>query len=1091
MVSKSRRNLAILLILLISNLASLFSVVTPPAFGNSDLVIISHSDYALVTTSSVVLSGTVGTYYSSSLTVNGELTPISPQGAWSKAVALNPGENTVTIRASGTGGYITRVIHLINTADAPFITITYPAAETSTVYANIIPVTASVYNGDSFDLLLNGISVSPAPAAAPGVQAGYTDVSTTVNNLHPGANIITVKATKGSKVTTKSITVIYDDLPTLAIASPANGSSTTTPSIQLTGQVGNATKLKFVLNGQQSDVLPVVPSLPGVPLTDYAVTLSSLLKPGENTLEVRAENGEQITAKTITVTYNPTGPTIYDLNLPVIPGQGTVYTEQVTITGKVRNAAKLELINLTTGLGLQTLNSPSENFSFYNLTLIPGVTNRIRITATGASVSTTELDIIWQKQPRVILELPQVNRTIAQGTQLDYSADYTEPLLDAGDNRVRIRGRLENTTSSKLWVRGKAQYYPGTGNFDQWIDLAAGNNELIIEAASQYGNITRVKLQIAYKLGPVISLISPLFPATPGQDIKVNQNKATIIGNVTRAKPNGLTIKVTDPTNAAATYTPWLNSQGNFAQEVTLKPGKNTVELAATDGFASATKLFYYLFDDTPTVIVKSPLPTDEIRENKVFVTGTVWNVDTNGLFINGNQVSFDSQGNFSYEVLITDPAQAVISIKASNGSRITTQDISLGANYKAKPEAIFTSPSDGGTLYRNIISVEGKFLGVNTQVYSSSSTVKINNLNATLNADGTFYGKVTLKKGTNTITVNAKIAGKTINKSMKLIYSDLPFDGAVFETTPAASGGTLKVFGDQLVLSIPRGAFIGDSSLSFRVRGSNDVNKHAPEIIYVSKIFQLDGVNSILPVTLSLKYIDGLRDKLIPRLGIFRYDGGEWVGVGGKTDAKKHLVSAEITESGTYAVMAYINSFRDTNGHWAQDSIEILLAKGVLEGNGYGYFTPEGTLTRAQFAKMLVKALNIPTYRERYATFHDVNQDSWAFEYVQAAVRAGIVKGAGGGRFKPESPVSRLEAAVMVARAGNMKDEPEKEIESTLDAYKDKKQITFGQGSVAAAIKAGVIQGTGANTFSPGAKTTRAQAAKLVTRLMVIQKKL
>lgn len=1085
MVSKSRRNLAILLILLISNLASLFPVVTPPAFANSDLVIVSHSDYALVTTSSVVLSGTVGSYYSSSLTVNGELTPISPQGAWTKAVSLNPGENTVTIRASGTGGSITRVIHLINTTDAPYITITNPTVETSTVYVNSISVTASVYNGETFDILLNGISVSPAPAVALGVLAGYNDVSTTVNNLHPGANIISVKATKGSKVTTKSITVIYDDLPTLAIASPANGSSTTTASIKLIGQCSNAAQLKFFLNGQQSYVLP------GVPGTDYDVTLPSLLKPGENTIEVRAENGQQVTAKTITVTYNPSGPTIYDLNMPVLPGQGSVYTEQVTITGKVRNAAKLEIINLTTGLGLQTLNSPSENFAFYNLTLIPGVTNRIRITATGTSVSTTDLDILWQKQPRVILELPQANRTIDRSTHLDYSADYTEPLLDVGDNRVQIRGRLENTTSSKLWVRGKEQYNLGVGNFDKWIDLAAGNNEIVIEAASQYGNLTRVKLQIAYKLGPMISLISPVFPATPGQDILVNQNKATIIGNVTRAKSNGMTIKVTDPGSVATTYTPWLNSQGNFAQEVTLKPGRNIVELAATDGFASTTKLFNYLFDDTPTVIVKKPLSTDLIKENKVLVKGTVWNVDTNGLFINGNQINFDSQGNFSCEVLITDPDQAVIRIKASNGSRITTQDISLAANYKAKPEAIITSHSDGGTLYRNIITVEGKLLGVNTQVYSSTGTVKINNLNATLNEDGSFYGKVTLKKGTNTITVNAKIASKTINKSIKLNYSELPFDGAVFETTPATSGGTLKVFGDQLALSIPQGAFTGSNSLSFRVRGSADVNKDAPEIIYVSKIYQIEGAAAALPITLSLKYIEGLRDSLIPRLGIFKYDGGAWESIGGKTDAKKRLVSAEINESGTYAVMAYVNSFQDTNGHWAQDSIEILMAKGVLEGNGYGYFTPEASLTRAQFAKMLVKALNIPIYQERYATFYDVDKDSWAFKYVQAAVRAGIVKGAGGGRFNPESPVSRLEAAVMLARAGNMKDEPDKEIESTLGAYKDKKQISFGRGSVAAAIKAGVIQGTGVNTFSPGAKTTRAQAAKLVTRLMVIQKKL
>ncbi|MDA8211554.1 MAG: S-layer homology domain-containing protein [Clostridia bacterium] len=1088
MVAKLQRILAFFLALLVSNIITLIPAGVAPAFGDSDLVILSHSDYSVVTSSPVTLSGTVGSSYSSSLTVNGDLTPISQQGAWSKSVSLSPGENTITVRASGTGGSVTRVIRLINTDGAPHITITNPAVETWTVSANSSTVEASVYNADSIEVLLDGSPVSPAPAVTPGALAGYSDVKATINNLHPGTNSITVKATKGSKIATKAVTVIYDDMPALAVDTPANGSVSENPSIQVSGQFSNATQLEFVLNGQS----PYVP--PNVPGPAYNVALPGLLRPGENTIEVRAKNGGKVTAKTITVTYNPAGPVIFDLNLPVIPAQGTSYTEKVTITGKVRKTTRLEINNLTTGTSLQPQNysAESENsFSFYELPLKPGVVNRIRLTATGNNAtSTAELDIFWEKQPRVVLELPQVYRTIAGNTHIDKFANYTEPLIDVGDNRVQIRGRLENATSSRLWVRGKEQTSLGTGSFDRWVDLAAGNNELALEATSQYGNTTRVTLQIAYKLGPAITIVSPVLPATPGQAVRVNQNKATIIGNVLRAKSGGLTIKVTDPANASTTYTPGFNSQGNFSQEVTLKPGENKVELVATDGFASTTKPFSYLYDDTPAVTVKKPLPEDEIKDNRVTVKGTVWNVDANGLFINGNQVSFDSQGNFSYEVLITDPEKAAISIKAGNGSRVIYQEIPLSSMYKGKPEAIITSHRDGGTVYSNVITVEGRLLGVSNLVYSSG-TVKINNLDATLNNEGIFSGRITLKKGANTITVNAKVASKTINKSIKLNYLDLPLEGAVFETTPAANGGTLKVFGDQVVLGIPQGAFAGDSSLTFSVRGSEDVKKDSPEIIYVSKIFRIAGANPVQPVTVSLKYIDGLRDTLLKRLGIFRYDGEKWQSIGGRVDGRKRTVSTEITESGTYAVMAYINSFRDTNGHWAQESIEILLAKGVLEGNGYGYFAPEGALTRAQFAKMLVKALNIPVYNENYGTFRDVDKDSWAYQYVQAAVRAGIVKGTGGGRFKPESPVTRLEAAVMVARAGNLKEAPDQEIQAQLGAYRDKQQIYFSKGAVAAAVKAGLIQGTAANTFSPGSLTTRAQAAKLVTRLMVIQKKL
>lgn len=139
----------------------------------------------------------------------------------------------------------------------------------------------------------------------------------------------------------------------------------------------------------------------------------------------------------------------------------------------------------------------------------------------------------------------------------------------------------------------------------------------------------------------------------------------------------------------------------------------------------------------------------------------------------------------------------------------------------------------------------------------------------------------------------------------------------------------------------------------------------------------------------------------------------------------------------------------------------------------------------------MLVKALNIPIYDEQDPAFTDVSENDWEYEYVQTALRAGLVKGIGGRYFHPDDSVSRVDAAIMLARAANLKQATDSEITSAFKAFRDQKAITYGQREVAAAVKAGFIKGTTPTTFNPSQDTTRAQGAKLLVRLMISQKKM
>ena len=107
---------------------------------------------------------------------------------------------------------------------------------------------------------------------------------------------------------------------------------------------------------------------------------------------------------------------------------------------------------------------------------------------------------------------------------------------------------------------------------------------------------------------------------------------------------------------------------------------------------------------------------------------------------------------------------------------------------------------------------------------------------------------------------------------------------------------------------------------------------------------------------------------------------------------------------------------FSDTERHENRDAISILGAYGVISGVGNGRFSPDSTMTRAQFAKIVVCALGLEAaYR---GTFTDVAEDAWYAPYVDTAAAYGIARGVGGGLFKPESTITRQEAAVMLTRA-------------------------------------------------------------------------
>ena len=109
-----------------------------------------------------------------------------------------------------------------------------------------------------------------------------------------------------------------------------------------------------------------------------------------------------------------------------------------------------------------------------------------------------------------------------------------------------------------------------------------------------------------------------------------------------------------------------------------------------------------------------------------------------------------------------------------------------------------------------------------------------------------------------------------------------------------------------------------------------------------------------------------------------------------------------------------------DTTADYA-GAVELLSALEILKGDDQGNFNPDNTITRAEFAAVVCRALGLESSANsaKGATmFVDVAADHWATGYINLASQQGIVNGKGNGIFDPEGNVTFAEAVKMLVVA-------------------------------------------------------------------------
>lgn len=239
------------------------------------------------------------------------------------------------------------------------------------------------------------------------------------------------------------------------------------------------------------------------------------------------------------------------------------------------------------------------------------------------------------------------------------------------------------------------------------------------------------------------------------------------------------------------------------------------------------------------------------------------------------------------------------------------------------------------------------------------------------------------------------------------------------------------------------------------------------------------------------------------------------WIPVAASAGVDKELLSAARIENGSlkfqggelngdylveprnhfssYVVVENKVAFNDVLSvkAWAGRQIEVLAAKGAIEGRGNGSFDPKGTVTRAEFAKMLIHAFNLEGKSEA-GSFSDVPSQSWFAPYVGYAVNKGIINGRTASLFAPNAPITRAEMATMVSRTLKASNKIGKEAaagtDTNLAAFKDGASInaSLREGAALAASLNIVIGDNG--YFKPNANASRAEAAVMIYRALQVK---
>ncbi|PAB59397.1 S-layer homology domain-containing protein [Anaeromicrobium sediminis] len=222
------------------------------------------------------------------------------------------------------------------------------------------------------------------------------------------------------------------------------------------------------------------------------------------------------------------------------------------------------------------------------------------------------------------------------------------------------------------------------------------------------------------------------------------------------------------------------------------------------------------------------------------------------------------------------------------------------------------------------------------------------------------------------------------------------------------------------------------------RVEKLNDMGVEVKDV--------MDGIDSLKDWSYEerIKLVDYVADGKLDDAADLIVNGGEnettiETGPSGGGVTPEEKVAQESVEEAQKEELKH--KFNDIEGHWAEESIAFMTNMGIVSGLDEETFNPNGQVTRAEMATLMVKILDIDINTLAYIPFEDVQTNDWYYKYVRSAYNNKIISGMNEKSFNPEGNITREQMITMAINT--LKDNDIDISEVVLDEYKDSSNIS------------------------------------------------
>ncbi|PKQ87199.1 hypothetical protein CXK86_31630, partial [Paenibacillus sp. BGI2013] len=166
-----------------------------------------------------------------------------------------------------------------------------------------------------------------------------------------------------------------------------------------------------------------------------------------------------------------------------------------------------------------------------------------------------------------------------------------------------------------------------------------------------------------------------------------------------------------------------------------------------------------------------------------------------------------------------------------------------------------------------------------------------------------------------------------------------------------------------------------------------------------------------------------------------------------------------------------------DIQGHWAEHTLNKWLSEGLIKGYSGQTLKPNNVITRGEFMALVNRQFGFNEVEEIH--FTDLSSSNWSYLEVQKAVKAGYIQGYKDQTIRTSKPISRQEAAVIVADLLKLPSN-----EKAALAFKDSSEFTYwSKGAIGATFSKYIITGYTNGSFKPASPITRAEAVVMLDK--------